>query len=360
MNALEREIRALIESEGPIPVSRYMAIALGHPQYGYYLTRDPFGAGGDFITAPEVSQMFGELIGLWCAEVWRGMSGPARVHLVELGPGRGTLMSDLLRAARVVPDFHGALEVHLVDTSPVLEARQRAALEHAGVPIEWHRNVERLPAGPLIIIANEFLDALPVDQIVKTERGWHERKIGMHAGRLDFVLDPTPLDIEEHLPERLRGAQPGVLLESRDLAPMREVARRITEHGGAALIIDYGHTQSGFGDTLQGVRAHKTVDPLENPGQADLTSHVDFEALATAAMRWGLHAIGPVTQGNFLRAIGIALRAENLKRGRDPATVADVDAALARLTAPSPGMGELFKVLALVHPSLPSPPGFDP
>jgi SAM-dependent MidA family methyltransferase len=359
MNPLEQEIRALIENEGPIPVSRFMALALGHPQHGYYLTRDPFGAGGDFITAPEVSQMFGELIGLWCAEVWRAMREPVRLHLVELGPGRGTLMSDLLRATRVVPDFHAALDVHLVDTSPVLEARQRAILQDAAATIEWHRSVETLPEGPLIVIANEFLDALPVDQIVKTDRGWHERRIGLQNDRFAFALDPAPLDIEEHLPERLRGARPGVLLESRDLAPIREIARRIAEHGGAALVIDYGHTQSGFGDTLQGVRAHKAVDPLENPGEADLTTHVDFEALATAAMRWGLQVIGPVTQGEFLRAIGIELRAENLKRGRNNETVAEVDAALARLADPSPGMGELFKVLALVHAALPSPPGFD-
>jgi SAM-dependent MidA family methyltransferase len=359
MNALEREIRALIESEGPIPVSRFMALALGHPQHGYYRNRDPFGAGGDFITAPEVSQMFGELIGLWCAEVWHSMGCPSPVYLVELGPGRGTLMSDLLRAANVVSGFRAALQVHLVDTSPVLEARQRHTLKDAGGPICWHRTIETLPRGAQIVIANEFIDALPIDQIVKTERGWHERKIGLQNDRLAFVLDPTPLDIEEHLPERLRGAKPGVLLESRDLAAIREVARAIAEHGGAVLVIDYGHTQSGFGDTLQGVRAHKAVDPLAGPGEADLTAHVDFEALATAALRWDLHAVGPVTQGAFLRAIGIELRAHNLKRGKDEQTMAGIDAALARLAGPSPGMGELFKVLALVHPALPSPPGFD-
>ena len=360
MNALEQEIRALIENEGPIPVSRYMALALGHPQHGYYMTRDPFGAGGDFLTAPEVSQMFGELIGIWCAEVWHAMGEPKTIDLVELGPGRGTLMNDLLRAAKVVPAFRAAIETHLVETSTALAERQRETLTEAGTPVRWHRRVETLPDGPLIVVANEFADALPIDQLVKTETGWYERKVGIQDGKLAFALDPTPLPkIEEHLPARLRGAAPGALLESRDLTPFREIARRIAAHHGAALVVDYGHTQSGFGDTLQGVRAHKPVDPLQNPGEADLTAHVDFAQLAVAAMQSGLRALGPVTQGNFLRALGIELRAQNLKRGQSAETAAEIDAALARLAAPSPGMGELFKVLAFVHPSLPAPPGFD-
>ena len=360
MNALEKEIRALIESEGPMSVSRYMALALAHPLHGYYMTRDPIGAAGDFVTAPEVSQMFGEMIGVWCAEVWRAMGGPAEVHLVELGPGRGTLMSDLLRAARVLPEFRAAIKVHLVETSPVLVERQRETLAQSGADISWHKDFSTVPGGPLIVVGNEFVDALPIDQFVRAETGWHERKVGVVGDRLAFAHDPAPLPgIEEQLPARLRPAPPGALLERTWLAPVRDAARRLAIHGGVALLIDYGHTESGFGDTLQAVRAHKAANVLENPGEADLTAHVDFEMLARTAMQAGVHAVGPVTQGNFLRALGIELRAERLKRDQNEAAVKEVDAALARLTGPTPGMGELFKAVALVHPALPAPPGFD-
>lgn len=359
MNRLEQEIRALIESEGPIPVSRYMALCLGHPRYGYYMSRDPFGAAGDFVTAPEVSQMFGELIGLWCAEVWRAMGSPPTVELVELGPGRGTLMADLLRAAKVVPEFYAAIELHLVETSPVLTEKQRKTLSASGVNARWHHHVETLPEGALLAVANEFVDALPVDQVVKTESGWHERRVGLREGRLAFALDPAPLrGIEPTLPPHLE-AKAGAIFEHRDLTPIREIARRIARCGGAALVIDYGHEKSGYGETLQAVRGHHAVDPLESPGEADLTAHVDFEALAHEAMRAGAHTIGPVTQGQFLRALGIGLRAENLKRGRNAEAAEAIDTALARLTGPSPGMGDLFKVIALAHPELADLPGFD-
>jgi len=359
MNALEKEIRALIESEGPIPVSRYMALCLGHPRHGYYITRDPFGAAGDFVTAPEVSQMFGEMIGIWCAEVWRAAGEPAKINLIEFGPGRGTLMVDMLRAAKVVPAFRATIDVHLVETSPTLTERQRRTLSTSDTTPRWHESVTTLPAGPLVVVANEFIDALPVDQFVKTETGWHERRVGVRDGKLAFALDPAPFpQIETLLPDSAR-ARTGALFERRDLTPVREIARRIAADGGAALFIDYGHTQSGFGDTLQAVRDHKPIDPLQDPGEADLTAHVDFEALARTAMQAGTHAIGPVTQGQFLRNLGIELRAENLARGKDAATAAAVEAALARLIGPSPGMGELFKAIALVHPALGGIPGFD-
>ncbi|MEX0591556.1 MAG: class I SAM-dependent methyltransferase [Xanthobacteraceae bacterium] len=358
MSALEQEIRALIESEGPIPVSRYMALCLGDPRYGYYMTRDPFGAAGDFVTAPEVSQMFGELLGIWSAELWHMMGAPRPAHLVELGPGRGTLMADMLRTAKVAPVFRAAIDLHLVETSPVLAERQRAALASVGAGAQWHRSVDTLPEGPLIAIANEFVDALPVDQLIRTEDGWHERRVGIKDGRLAFALDPVPLPgVGANLPKLQ--AKPGAMLERRDLAPIREIARKIAAFGGAALIVDYGHVQSAFGDTLQAVRAHRVADPLENPGEADLTAHVDFEQLTATAMQTGVNALGPVTQGDFLRVLGIELRAENLKRGKDANTAALVDEAVRRLTGPSPGMGELFKALALTHPALPAPPGFD-
>jgi NADH dehydrogenase [ubiquinone] 1 alpha subcomplex assembly factor 7 len=359
MSPLEQEIRALIESEGPIPISRYMSLCLGHPRYGYYVSRDPFGAAGDFITAPEVSQMFGELIGIWCAEVWRLAGAPPKINLVELGPGRGTLMTDLLRAARIVPGFRAAIALHLVETSPILVEQQRKALLAADAPISWHTTVDTLPGGPLIAIANEFVDALPVDQMVKTETGWHERRVGLKDGRLAFALDPATLRGIEAIIPRHEKAASGALFERRDLAPIREIARCVAAHGGAALIIDYGHEKSGFGDTLQAVRGHRVVDPLDSPGEADLTAHVDFEALAAEALRAGVHTLGPVTQGQFLRALGIELRAENLKRGKDAETAVAVDTALARLAGPSPGMGDLFKVLALAHPALADVPGFD-
>jgi NADH dehydrogenase [ubiquinone] 1 alpha subcomplex assembly factor 7 len=358
MSTLEQEIRALIESEGPIPVSRYMALCLGHPLHGYYMTHDPLGVAGDFITSPEVSQMFGELLGIWCAEVWRMMGRPNPVHLVELGPGRGTLMTDLLRAAEIVPGFRAAIQLHLVETSPVLAEMQRTVLTRAAETAQWHRLVDTLPDGPLVAVANEFVDALPVNQLVKTESGWHERKVGIKDGRLIFAADPRPLPgLDPTLRQDLVSA--GAVFEWRDLTPVRELGGKIAAHGGAALVIDYGHTQSGFGDTLQAVRAHRIADPLESPGQADLTAHVDFEQLADVATQSGVRSLGPVEQGEFLRALGIELRAENLKRGKDTDIARAIDEAVERLTGPAPGMGELFKVLALTHPTLRTVPGFD-
>ena len=360
MTPLAYELHAMIEADGPMPVSRYMALCLGHPQHGYYTTRDPFGAAGDFTTAPEVSQMFGELIGIWCAEVWRGMGAPRRVLLVELGPGRGTLMQDVLRAAKVLPEFRAALAVHLIETSPKLKECQRLALAQAGVPIAEHERPETLPDGPLLAVANEFVDALPADQFVKTEHGWHERRIGLQPdGKLAFGLDPAPLPaLEESLPPRLRPAPAGSMLERRDYTPMQEIARRIAAYGGSGLVIDYGHVQTAFGDTLQAVRRHEPIDPLEDPGEADLTAHVDFEALGGAVQTHGASLHGPVTQGDFLRRLGIGLRAERLKKSA-PAQTEAIDAALARLTGPAPGMGEMFKVLAFSQRNLPAPPGFD-
>jgi SAM-dependent MidA family methyltransferase len=360
MTPLEREIRSLIEADGPMPVARYMALCLGHPRHGYYTTRDPLGAAGDFTTAPEVSQMFGELIGLWCAEVWRTMGAPRRVLLVELGPGRGTLMQDMLRAAKVLPEFRAALVVHLIETSPTLKERQQKALAAEGLAITWHERPEALPDGPLLAVANEFVDALPVDQFVKTEDGWHERRVGLGPdGKLTFGLDLVPLPaLEDKLPPRLRPAQADAMLERRDCTSMQEIARRIAASGGAGLVIDYGHMQTAFGDTLQAMRGHKHVDPLEDPGEADLTAHVDFEALGDTLKGQGVSLHGPVTQGDFLRRLGVGLRAERLKKSL-PAQTEAIDAALARLTGPAPGMGELFKALAFTQGNLPAPPGFD-
>ena len=361
MNAFERRIRTLIEAEGPLPLSRYMALCLSDPRHGYYTTRDPLGTGGDFTTAPEISQMFGELIGLWCAEVWRTMGAPPHLHLVELGPGRGTLMKDLLRAAKIVPDFLNAIDVHLVETSPVLAERQRETLADTHPKISWHTRVEELPAGPLLAVANEFVDALPIDQFVKTNDGWRERRVGIVDGKLAFGLDPRPVPgIDESLPPRLRKAFVDSVLERRELEPMRTIATRIAKSGGAALIVDYGHRRTTLAHTLQAVRAHEFADPLELPGEADLTSLVDFEALADAVKKPGTRVWGPIAQGVFLRRLGIEPRAERLKRDAGVKARVDIDAALHRLVGEAPRqMGELFKAFAFTHPELPAPPGFD-
>ena len=349
MTPLEAEIRRIIESDGPISVADYMRLCLGHPQHGYYVTRDPLGARGDFITAPEVSQMFGELIGAWAAAVWQQMGAPREVSLFEFGPGRGTLMADALRAAKAMPEFADALSVHLVETSPVLREAQQAKLG----ALNWHVQIEDVPEGPCIAIANEFVDALPVDQLVKDRDGWHMRMVGVVDDRLAFVVSP------DTLPGRTEIEAPsGAILETRHDRPVAFLARRIAGHGGAALVIDYGHAATGFGDTLQAVRGHRYADPLADPGESDLTTQVDFAALARTVWREGARAYGPITQGDFLRRLGIEQRAARLKANATPQQAADIDSALARLTA-ADQMGDLFKVLAIADPKLGALPGFD-
>jgi SAM-dependent MidA family methyltransferase len=354
---LHREIVELIAQEGPISVERYMRLALSHPRYGYYRTRDPFGAGGDFVTAPEISQMFGELIGLWAADCWSRMGGPAQLRLVELGPGRGTLMADALRAARLVSRFRAALDVHLVETSDILQERQQQALASQQASASWHQRFEDIPAGPMILIANEFFDALPIRQYVRTATGWHERLVGLgETGALTFGLaaraEPS---IDIAAPER------AVLeIAPQGLALAREIAQRLAAQGGAALIVDYGHVRRGFGDSFQAVHRHGFTDPLAAPGESDLTAHVDFAALAEAARNAGALVSGPVTQGDFLRALGIEARAGKLKAKAMPAQAAAIDAALARLTDAAEGqMGGLFKAMAIVDPQLDRIAGFE-
>jgi SAM-dependent MidA family methyltransferase len=352
---LARELARLIAADGPIPVADYMALCLGHPRYGYYRTRDPLGGAGDFVTAPEVSQMFGELIGLWAVDVWQRMGAPGRFVLAELGPGRGTLMADALRAVRIVPGFRAALELHLVEIGPVLRARQRETLAASDIAPAWHDHVATLPEAPLIVIANEFFDALPVHQAVKAADGWHARRVGLDtAGDLVFALDPAPLPgFAALLPAHLAAAPEGAVFEWRADSVVAELCRRLVGHGGAALVIDYGHAASALGDTLQAVRGHAYADPLQAPGEADLTAHVDFAALAAAAERAGAAVLGPLTQGVFLRALGIEQRAAKLKAAAGAEQRAAIDAALARLSGSGRDeMGELFKVLVLADPRL--------
>jgi NADH dehydrogenase [ubiquinone] 1 alpha subcomplex assembly factor 7 len=339
-----------------------MGLCLGYPVHGYYTTRDPFGRRGDFITAPEISQMFGELIGLWAAAVWQAMGAPARLALVELGPGRGTLMADALRAARVVPAFAAALDVHLVETSLVLQRRQQETLAPLGVPLAWHRELAAVPDGALIVIANEFFDALPVHQAVKTASGWHERMVGVGPdGRLTFALHPDPLPgFATLVPEAVAGAPSGAVYEWRAADVAAEIARRVATNGGAALAIDYGHSESALGETLQAVGRHGFADPLATPGDVDLTAHVDFAALARVARAAGARVHGPLSQGAFLRRLGIEARAAALRAKATAAQAADIDGALARLIGSGgAAMGELFKTVAFADPKLGALPGFD-
>ncbi len=354
-------LRARVADSGPVTLAEFMAEALGHPRHGYYMTRDPLGAAGDFTTAPEVSQMFGELIGLWCAQVWRGMGEPDPVQLVELGPGRGTLMSDMLRAAAMASGFGEAARVSLVETSPVLRARQREAL--AGHDIAWWDSVDEAPVGPALFVANEFFDALPVHQFERTRHGWRERMVGLAGDGETFRLVPAAHEttaVESIPPSVRKTARVGEISETRPAAAAiaGAIGERLARFGGAALIVDYGHAASAAGDTLQAVRGHARHDPLADPGEADLTAHVDFEVLAQAAVAAGAVAHGPLGQGVFLTSLGIEVRAGRLKHGATGAQARDIDAARHRLIA-GEEMGALFKVLALTGPGQPAPPGFE-
>nr|WP_228275308.1 SAM-dependent methyltransferase [Sphingosinithalassobacter tenebrarum] len=328
-----------------MPLAQYMGEANGH----YYATRDPLGARGDFTTAPEISQMFGELIGLWLADIWvRGDRPPVRY--VELGPGRGTLASDALRAMKKV-----GLEppVHFIETSPVLRAAQAESVPHA----EWHIDLVGVPDdAALLIVANEFFDALPIRQFVRTEAGWCERLVDCRDGRFRAVTGDRAFD--QIVPQHLRDAPEGSVFETSPagIAVMRQLAARLHEQGGVGLIADYGYRGPAIGETLQAVRSHEYADPFADPGEQDLTAHVDFATLAAEAATEDLETYGPVEQGPFLEALGIGPRAAALAAAA-PAHAEDVDIAMRRLTGPDT-MGHLFKMLAIAAPGAPEPAGF--
>ena len=352
MTPLAEILARRIAASGPISVADYMAECLLHPRHGYYATRDPLGAKGDFTTAPEISQMFGELLGLALAQSWLDQGAPAPFLLAELGPGRGTLMADALRATKAVPGFHAALALHLVEASPALRERQADAL--AGFAPRWHERIDTLPEGPLFLVANEFFDALPIRQFVRDAAGWRERQVALLDGKLGFGLSaPAPLAA---LAQRLADTQAGDVFETCPSAgPIAaEIGRRIAAHGGAALIVDYGGWHSR-GDTLQAVRSHAYDDPLAHPGEADLTAHVDFEALAEAAAPAAHTALVP--QGVLLERLGITERARALAARLDgPALEAHI-AAHRRLTHPEE-MGRVFQSLAIHPRAAPVPPGY--
>ncbi|WP_026792083.1 class I SAM-dependent methyltransferase [Pleomorphomonas oryzae] len=357
MTGLEEKIRRLIAAVGPISVADYMSLVLSDPEHGYYTTRTAIGLEGDFITAPEISQMFGELIGIWCVAAHEALGRPQRLSLVELGPGRGTLMADLLRAGRVDPGFIRAAEVHLVEISPELRRRQEARLSGLASPV-WHDRIDDLPDGPLIVIANEFFDALPIRQFVRSERGWRERVVGLdERDNLAFGIGAAAPDLAL-LPAGASEASIGAVAEINRPAEaiVATLAHRLVQHGGAALIFDYGHLKSGFGETLQAVRSHHYADPLSEPGECDLTAHVDFDRLAQAAVAEGASVLGPITQGDFLITMGLVERAGALGSGRSEEEQQNIVAAVERLAGPEE-MGTLFKAMAVTHPPM-ELPGF--
>lgn len=351
--SLRAHLLARIALDGPMRLSDFMAEALLHPTMGYYTTRDPLGVAGDFTTAPEISQLFGELLGLCLAQCWMDQGAPGAVTLAELGPGRGTLMADALRATRSVPGFHAAVRLHLVEASPVLRARQVQAL--AGWDVSHHDRVETLPDAPLLLVANEFFDALPIRQFQRGDRGWAERMVGAENDRLVMGLGAETR--QPALAHRLADTRPGDVVEHCPAAGpmMAQIGARIAARGGAALIVDYGDWRS-LGDTLQAVQGHAPVDPLVDPGTADLTAHVDFEALAQAAAPAGHTRLS--AQGVFLERLGITARAQALARGMTgPALDAHI-AAHRRLTHPDE-MGSVFKVMGVYPATSAPPPGLE-
>lgn len=329
---------------GPIPVADYVEACLQDPEHGYYRRQIAIGAEGDFVTAPEISQVFGELIGLWCAVVWQQMGSPASLRLLELGPGRGTLMRDALRAVRLVPAFRDALRVEFVETNTALIDVQRATLADAGVPVAWHDDLKG-DAAPTIVIANEFLDTLPVEQLIFHDGAWRERLVGLNAaGDLTFLDGSRAADAG--LPPGLPSPSEGDVLETRRRA-FDALARTLAKLGEpmAGLFIDYGHAKPGYGDTLQAVARHRYAGPFEAPGEADLTAQVDFAAFADALHEHGIACDGPVPQGEFLGRLGAVERASRLMAA-NPAQAGDIEAAVARLMAPT-GMGGRFQVLGI-------------
>lgn len=352
MTALGDLLIARIARTGPISLADYMADCLMHPEHGYYATRDPFGTLGDFTTAPEISQMFGELIGLTLAQAWTDQGQPKPFTLAELGPGRGTLMADVLRATKAVPGFHASMSVHFVETSPVLRKAQATRVPSA----TWHDTVESLPDSALFMIANEFFDALPIRQFVRQGDGWREKMVGLTDGRLSFGLSAAaPIALLEH---RLQDTKDDDLVEYCTGLPaiIQSISAKIASSGGAALIVDYGDWVS-LGDTLQGLKAQQHVDPLETPGAADLTAHVDFAAIAENAAPAKFSRL--TTQGVFLERLGITQRAQSLAGALDGDGLKSHIAAHRRLTHPGE-MGDLFKVMSIYPANATPPPGLEP
>lgn len=353
-NDLGRRIAHAIHGQGPLSLAQFMTIALHDPQAGYYATRDPFGR--DFSTAPEMTQIFGELLGLWCAQTWHDQGCPSPARLVELGPGRGTSMCDALRAARVMPEFLAAIEIVLVEASPMLASTQRHQLGDCRTPIRWIRDISQIAYDrSSLIIANEFLDALPVQQFVMTDDGWRERVVTAGTSNdLSFAWAPVPASFR--VPAQRGAAKPGAVYEVSPaaLALVEDIARGVASAGGAALFIDYGYAGGGFGDTLQAVGKHRFADILGKPGEVDVSCHVDFDAVAHVARNAGAQVYGPLAQRDFLQALGIEERLSRLAANCENHAET---LAVRRLIDPEQ-MGTLFKAIAILPRHAPCPPGF--
>ncbi len=359
--SLAARLHAHIAENGPLTVEAFMQACLSDAASGAYTSRQPIGGAGDFITAPEISQIFGELIGLWSVSVWQSMGAPRAVTVAELGPGRGSLMADALRAWRAVPAFLDVISVALIETSPVMVAAQRSALREARVPVSWYATLDELPDGPLIVLANEFIDALPIRQFIYRDGTWLERLIASDGSGGFCFTEGNRLALGDQASDLPDEAPDGSILEMRPAARtlLYELARRASVAPLAVLIIDYGHDEAGFGDTLQAVRGHRFAATLADPGSADLSAHVDFADLKRRASALGLKPYGPVPQGEFLLKLGLGERRNRLLQRATPAQAEAIASGASRLVDPKQ-MGILFKALALTGDDRPPPPPFGP
>ena len=354
--SLAARLHARIARDGPLTVEEFMQACLSDEVAGVYASRQPIGGKGDFITSPEISQIFGELVGLWAVAVWQSMGEPSPVTVAELGPGRGTLMADASRAWRGVSKFLDSVSVALVETSPVMVEAQRKTLKDAGVPLRWYAALNAVPEGPLVVIANEFVDALPIRQFIRRGEAWRERLIASDGEGGFTFIDGEAEEEDRDLPQT---APDNAILETRPAgqALMHELGRRAALAPVVALIVDYGHAESGFGDTLQAVRGHRFANVLANPDAADLSAHVDFADLKREAGAAGLMTFGPMPQGEFLLKLGLAVRRERLLQRATPSQAKAIASGAARLVDPRQ-MGLLFKALALTSAGLAPPPPF--
>lgn len=354
MTALLDLIKAEIRDNGPMDLGRYMGLCLGHPTHGYYMTRDPLGVQGDFTTAPEISQLFGDVIGGWLADAWVKMGAPDPFYLVECGPGRGTLMADILRVTKTLPAFHAAAKIHLIEMSPILREKQQETL--SGYDVTWHDDFGEVPAdAPLILIGNEFLDALPIRRFMHLKRGWQEEVVRLdEKGDLTLGLVPADHGMVAMIPPMLLKPAKTECIE---ISPvLNQYLKSIYEHigmtTGIALFIDYGYPQTACGKTLQAVKKHHSVSIFDAPGETDLTAHVNFETVGTFAMQQGLTVHGPVPQGDYLRRVGIEARMAVLNKNATDRQIEDLKKSINRLTGYDQ-MGQLFKVMAIAsNPAL--------
>ncbi|MCR9213832.1 MAG: SAM-dependent methyltransferase [Proteobacteria bacterium] len=346
MSKLGGLLKDRIGRSGPISLHDFMKEALGHPEFGYYCSKEPFGETGDFITAPEISQIFGELIGLWCVDCWMKMGSPASFNLVEFGPGTGTLMTDALRSAALVPEFLSGADIHLVENSQRLREMQKRSLATRGVVASWHDSFPDLPPKPTLFLANEFFDALPIHQYICEKGQWYERQVDWQEEAFQFCQAAQPTELDGNYQAKEDGTIAEICPAATDF--MTAICQTLETHGGAALIIDYGAMGAVIGDSFQALRGHKSIDPLQNPGDADLTAHVKFRQLTDIAERHDLTIQGPTSQGRFLERLGIEARSEMLARKANDEQRQTLKAGLKRLTS-TEEMGTLFKVLAVSH-----------